>query len=118
MIAAIQGVAGRGLIAAACDLRDRHARRAGVPIARTLEPPPRRPMRASSTFSFRRAAALIYTAVGERSDAHAAGFVHEIVPPESFEERVRAPRRRCGPRPITLRVTKEAIRRIQAARPS
>jgi enoyl-CoA hydratase/carnithine racemase len=51
-------------------------------------------------------------------EAHAAGFVHEIVPPGEIEARVKAIAEEVASHaPITLRVTKEAIRRIQAARP-
>jgi enoyl-CoA hydratase/carnithine racemase len=51
-------------------------------------------------------------------EALAAGFVHEIVPPEGIESRVREQAERIAAHaPITLWVTKEAIRRIQAARP-
>ena len=48
---------------------------------------------------------------------HAAGFVHEIVPAADIEARVQALARQIASHaPITLAVTKEAIRRIQAAR--
>ena len=50
-------------------------------------------------------------------EAHAAGFVHEIVPAEEIEARVREVAEQiAGHAPITLWVTKEAIRRIQEAR--
>jgi enoyl-CoA hydratase/carnithine racemase len=52
------------------------------------------------------------------AEALTAGFVHEIVPPEGIESRVRELAERIASHaPITLWVTKEAIRRIQAARP-
>jgi enoyl-CoA hydratase/carnithine racemase len=52
-------------------------------------------------------------------DAHAAGFVHEVVAPDAIEARVRALAEEiAGHAPITLRVTKEAVRRIRAARPA
>ena len=50
-------------------------------------------------------------------EALAAGFVHEIVAADAIEARVRELADRVASHaPITLRVTKEAIRRIQAAR--
>jgi enoyl-CoA hydratase/carnithine racemase len=51
-------------------------------------------------------------------EALAAGFVHEIVPAAGIEARVRELAERVASHaPITMWVTKEAIRRIQAARP-
>ena len=124
VIAAIRGVAvGGGLrIAAACDLRIATPdARFGVPIARTLGNclSAEAYARLVDLLGASRALALIFTAkLVTAQDAHAAGFVHEIVPAESFEERVRALATEiAGHAPITLRVTKEAIRRIQAARP-
>jgi enoyl-CoA hydratase/carnithine racemase len=124
VIAAIQGVAvGGGLrIAAACDLRIATPdARFGVPIARTLGNclSAAAYARLVDLLGASRATALIFTAkLVSAQDAHAAGFVQEIVAPESFEERVRAVATEiAGHAPITLRVTKEAIRRIQAARP-
>ena len=124
VIAAIQGVAvGGGLrIAAACDLRIATPdARFGLPIARTLGNclSAEAYARLVDLLGASRAKALIFTAklIGAQ-DAHVAGFVHEIVPTESFEERVHALATEiAGHAPITLRVTKEAIRRIQAARP-
>ena len=124
VIAAIQGVAvGGGLrIAAACDIRIATPdSRFGVPIARTLGNclSAEAYARLVDLLGASRAIALLFTAklVGAQ-DALTAGFVHEIVPPESFEERVRALAAEiAGHAPITLRVTKEAIRRVQAARP-
>jgi enoyl-CoA hydratase/carnithine racemase len=50
-------------------------------------------------------------------EALTAGFVHEIVPAEAIEARVRELAERIASHaPITLWATKEAIRRIQAAR--
>ena len=62
---------------------------------------------------------LMFTArLLSADEALAAGFVHEIVPPEQIESRVREQAERIASHaPITLWVTKEAIRRIQAARP-
>jgi enoyl-CoA hydratase/carnithine racemase len=51
-------------------------------------------------------------------EALAAGFVHEIVPASEIEARVKEIAQQVASHaPITLAVTKEAIRRIQAARP-
>jgi enoyl-CoA hydratase/carnithine racemase len=51
-------------------------------------------------------------------EALAAGFVHEIVEPEAIEARVREIALQVASHaPITLWVTKEAVRRIQEARP-
>ncbi len=61
---------------------------------------------------------LMFTArLLSADEALAAGFVHEIVPPERIESRVRELAERIASHaPITLWVTKEAIRRIQEAR--
>jgi enoyl-CoA hydratase/carnithine racemase len=51
-------------------------------------------------------------------EALAAGFVHEIVPAEQIEARVREVAEKIASHaPITLWVTKEAVRRIQESRP-
>jgi enoyl-CoA hydratase/carnithine racemase len=51
------------------------------------------------------------------TEAHAAGFVHEIVPAAEIEARVKAIALEVAAHaPITLRVTKEAVRRIQERR--
>lgn len=51
-------------------------------------------------------------------EALAAGFVHEIVPAAEIDAKVGAIAKEVASHaPITLAVTKEAIRRIQAARP-
>jgi enoyl-CoA hydratase/carnithine racemase len=124
VIAAIQGVAvGAGLrIAAACDLRlATPDGRFGAPIARTV----------GNCFSgdaytrlvellgASRTMALLFTArLISAEDAHAAGFVHELVPPDALDARVRTLALEIASHaPITLRVTKEAVRRIRAARP-
>jgi enoyl-CoA hydratase/carnithine racemase len=124
VIAAVQGFAvGAGLrIAAACDLRIATPdSRFGAPIARTLGNclSAEAYARLVDLIGPSRVTGLLFTAslLGAH-DAHAAGFVHELVPPESFDARVRALAEEiAGHAPITLRVTKEAIRRIRAARP-
>ena len=124
VIAAIQGVAvGGGLrIAAACDLRIATPdARFGVPIARTLGNclSAEAYARLVDLLGASRAVALLFTAkLISAQDALAAGFVHEIVPAEAFDARVHALAEEIAAHaPITLRVTKEAIRRIRAARP-
>jgi enoyl-CoA hydratase/carnithine racemase len=124
VIAAIQGFAvGAGLrIAAACDLRIATPdARFGAPIARTLG------NCLSATAYARlvellgpsRVTALLFTAkLATAQDAHAAGFVHEVVAPDAIDARVRALAEEIASHaPITLRVTKEAVRRILAVRP-
>jgi enoyl-CoA hydratase/carnithine racemase len=124
VIAQIQGFAvGGGFgLAAAADLRlATPDARFGVPIARTL----------GNCLSMERYAAfmdlfgpsrlkeLIFTArLITAEEARAAGFVHEIVAPETIEGRVRELAAEIASHaPITLAVTKEAIRRLQEARP-
>jgi enoyl-CoA hydratase/carnithine racemase len=51
------------------------------------------------------------------SEALAAGFVHEIVPADAIEAKVREIAKQVASHaPITMYVTKESIRRLQAAR--
>jgi enoyl-CoA hydratase/carnithine racemase len=124
VIAQVQGFAvGAGLrIAAACDLRIATPdARFGAPIARTLG-------NCLSAEAYARLVellgpspvmGLLATArlLGAQ-EARAAGFVHEIVAPEAIDAHVQALARDvAGLAPITIRVTKEAIRRIRAARP-
>jgi enoyl-CoA hydratase/carnithine racemase len=50
-------------------------------------------------------------------EAHAAGFVHEIVAPDAIDARVKELAAQIATHaPITMMVTKEAVRRLQAAR--
>jgi len=124
VIAQVQGFAvGAGLrIAAACDLRIATPdARFGAPIARTLGNclSADAYARLVDLLGPSRVTALLVTArlLGAQ-EAHAAGFVHEIVAPEAIDARVRAIAEEvAGHAPITLRVTKEAARRIRAARP-
>lgn len=121
-IAVVEGYAvGGGLaIASACDLRIcTPDAKFGLPIARTV----------GNCLSLRiyaqlvalvgasRAKAMIFTAeMLSAEEAKRAGFVMEIAPPAELDARVEA---LCATliehAPITLRVTKEAIRRILAA---
>lgn len=123
VIAQIQGYAvGGGFgIAAVCDLRIATPdARFGVPIARTLGNclSMEAYSRFLDLFGPSRLKELIFTArLLTAEEAHAAGFVHEIVAPEAIEARVRELATQiAGHAPITLRVTKEAIRRIQEQR--
>ena len=123
VIAQIQGYAvGGGFgIAAACDLRIATPdARFGVPIARTLGNclSMETYARFMDLFGPSRLKELIFTArLMPAEDAHLAGFVHEIVSPEQIEARVRALAEQIAEHaPITLWVTKEAIRRIQEQR--
>ena len=122
-IAAIQGYAvGAGAaIALCCDLRYCTAdAQIGVPIARTL----------GNCLSLANVARLV-DAVGPArakeliflarllgaEEARAAGLVNEIVPDGRLLERVReVARELAGHAPITLRVTKETVRRLLAER--
>jgi enoyl-CoA hydratase/carnithine racemase len=123
VIAQIQGFAvGGGLgIAAGADLRIATPdAKFGAPIARTLGNC--LSMRAYATYidllGPSRLKELIFTArLLSAEEALAAGFVHEIVAPEAIEARVRELAATVASHaPITLQVTKEAIRRIQEAR--
>jgi enoyl-CoA hydratase/carnithine racemase len=122
-IAQVQGYAvGGGFgIAAACDLRIATPdARFGVPIARTLGNclSMEAYSRFLDLFGPSRLKELILTArLISAEEARVAGFVHEIVPPEEIDGRVRALAEEiAGHAPITLWVTKEAIRRIQEQR--
>lgn len=123
VIAQIEGYAvGAGFkIAAACDIRIATPdARLGAPIARTLGNC--LSMAAYSTlvdlFGPSRTKEMIFTArLLSADEAQAAGFVHEIVSPAAIAARVRALADQISSHaPITLRVTKEAVRRIQTER--
>ncbi len=123
VIGQIQGYAvGGGFgISAACDLRIATPdARFGVPIARTLGNC--LSMESYSRFCDllgpSRVKDLIFRArFMEAQEAHTAGFVHEIVPAEEISARVQELAELLASHaPITLAVTKEAIRRIQEAR--
>jgi len=123
VIAQVQGYAvGGGFgIAAACDRRLATPNaRFGVPIARTLGNclSMEAYSRFVDLFGPSRLKALLLTArLLSAEEAHAAGFVHEIVPADEIETRVRALAQQIAEHaPITLRVSKEAIRRVQERR--
>ncbi len=123
VIAQIEGYAvGGGFgIATACDLRIATPdARFGAPIARTLGNCLSMEMysRYVDVFGPSRVKEMIFTArlIGA-DEAHAAGYVHEIVPAERIAARVGELAAMLAEHaPITLRVTKEAVRRIQDAR--
>jgi enoyl-CoA hydratase/carnithine racemase len=123
VIAEIQGycVGGGFGIATACDIRIATPdAKFGAPIARTLGNC--LSMEAYSRYvdvlGPSRLKELIFTArfLGA-DDAHAAGYVHEIVPADRIEARVRElALQLCEHAPITMAVTKEAVRRIAEQR--
>jgi len=124
VIAQIQGFAvGGGLgIAAGADLRIATPdARFGAPIARTLGNclSMQAYARYLDLFGPSRLKELIFTArLLTADEALAAGFVHEIVPAETIEAHVRELAQTIASHaPITLWVTKEAVRRIQESRP-
>ena len=123
VIAQIQGFAvGGGFgIAAGADLRIATPdARFGAPIARTLGNclSMQAYARYLDLLGPSRLKELIFTArLMSAEEALAAGFVHEIVAAEALEARVRELAATVAAHaPITLRVTKEAVRRIQEAR--
>lgn len=123
VIAQIQGFAvGGGFgIAAGADLRIATPdSRFGAPIARTLGNclSMQAYARYLDLLGPSRLKELIFTArLMPADEALAAGFVHEIVPAETIEARVRELAQTVASHaPITLWVTKEAVRRIQEAR--
>ena len=123
VIAQIQGYAvGGGLgIAAGADLRVATPdSQFGAPIARTLGNclSMQAYARYLDLFGPSRLKEMIFTArLLSADEALAAGFVHEIVAAEAIEARVAELAQTIASHaPITLWVTKEALRRIQAAR--
>jgi enoyl-CoA hydratase/carnithine racemase len=123
VLAQIEGFAvGGGFgIAAGCDLRIATPdARFGAPIARTLGNclSMRAYARYLELIGPSRLKELIFTArLMTADEALAAGFVHEIVAGERIAARVREIAEQVAANaPITLMVTKEAIRRIHEAR--
>ena len=122
-IAAIEGyaVGGGAAIAVACDLRYcTPESQIGVPIARTLG-------NCLSVANYARLVDLLGPARTKEllfrarlvtaTEASQMGLVNEIVPGERLHTRVQEVAREiAGHAPITLQVTKEAIRRLQVQR--
>ncbi len=120
VIAQIQGFAvGGGFnLTACCDLRIATPdAKFGAPIARTLGNC--LSMETYTRFVDLLGASLVKDVIFRArfltaAEAHAAGYVHEIVPPEEIEARVKAIAFELAEHaPITLQVTKEALRRIR-----
>ena len=123
VIAQIEGVAvGGGFgIAAGADIRiGTPEARFGLPMARTLGNCLSMPAYASfmDLLGPSRLKEMMFTArLLSAQEALAAGFLHEIVAADAIEARVRSLAETIASHaPITLQVTKEAIRRIQHAR--
>ena len=123
VVAILDGwVVGGGLaIASACDLRiATPATQFGVPIARTLGnclPPPRTPPPASSPASGVGAARrmLLLAEMLSAEEARAAGFVTRIVAADTLDHEAAAMCARiAGLAPLTLRASKETMRRVAA----
>jgi len=119
VIAQIAGfaVGGGFAIAAVCDIRIATPEsRFGFPIARTLGNclSMENYSRCVELFGPSRVKEMIMRArLITAEEAHAAGFVHEIVPAGELEARVKAVAEEVASHaPITLKVTKEAVRRI------
>src|SRR5262245_19100484 len=120
VIAQIQGFAGGGgfNLTACCDLRIAPpGAKVGAPIARTLG-------NCLSMETYTRFVDLLGPSVVKdvifrarfltAAEAHAAGYVLEVVAPEEIEARVRVIALELAEHaPITLQVTKEALRRIR-----
>lgn len=124
VIAQIEGYAvGGGFgIAAGCDIRIATPEaRFGAPIARTLGNclSMKNYARYMDLIGASLLTEIIFTArLLTAEEALGAGFVHEIVPAEAIAARVREVADKVASHaPLTLQVTKEAIRRIREARP-
>jgi enoyl-CoA hydratase/carnithine racemase len=122
-IAVVRGyaVGGGASIAFACDLRlCTPDARFGVPIARTLGNclSMNTVARLVDLMGPARTKELIFTArMVEAPEALTAGLVNEIIAPDALDERVRAVAEQvAGHAPLTLQATKEAVRRVMAAR--
>ncbi|MGI4815144.1 MAG: enoyl-CoA hydratase/isomerase family protein [Janthinobacterium lividum] len=112
---------GGGLvITAACDLRiGTPAARFGVPIARTLGNclSVANVARLVAAFGASRTQRMLLLADAiDADEARACGFLTEIVAPEALAARADVLcERLCGHAPITMRVSKEAVRRLASA---
>ena len=122
-IAMVRGyaVGGGASIALACDLRlCSPDAKFGVPIARTLGNclSMNTVARLIDLMGPARMKEMIFTArMIEAQEAHAAGLVNEVVAAEALEGRVRELAEQIAANaPLTIRVTKEAVRRVLAQR--
>ncbi|MGY2053018.1 enoyl-CoA hydratase/isomerase family protein [Methylobacterium sp. JK268] len=121
-IASIAGACtgGGAAIAACCDLRVASAEsRIGFPIARTLGNCLSLPSlaRLSGLIGPSRVKEMIFTGrLYEAEEARQAGYLHEVVPDaEALAARTEdLARTIAGQAPLTLRATKEGLRRIQS----
>ena len=118
-IAAIRGyaVGGGASIALACDLRyGTPDAKIGVPVARTLGNclSMSNYARLVDLIGPARTKEMIFTAkLVEAEEAKAAGLLNEIVAPENLFERVREVAAQIASHaPLTIQVTKEAVRRV------
>ena len=118
-IAAIRGyaVGGGASIALACDLRyGTPDAKIGVPVARTLGNclSMSNYARLVDLIGPARTKELIFTArLIEAEEAKAAGLLNEIVAPENLFDRVREVAAQIASHaPLTIQVTKEAVRRV------
>jgi enoyl-CoA hydratase/carnithine racemase len=123
VIAQVEGpaVGGGFVITAVADLRiATPAARFGAPIARTLGNclSMENYSRLVDLLGPSRVKELLFTArLLDAAEARALGFVHEIVPAAEIDARVAALAARIAAHaPITLEVTKEALRRVAARR--
>lgn len=122
-IAAIRGACtgGGAAIAAACDLRlGAPSQRFGVPIARTLGNclSPDNYRRLTAIVGPSRLKEILFTArLVEADESLAIGWLHELVEDEAalLPRAEELARRIAGYAPITLRVTKTALKRIRDA---
>jgi enoyl-CoA hydratase/carnithine racemase len=122
-VAAINGACtgGGAAIAAACDLRIAASNlKFGFPIARTLGNclAAANLARLSSLMGAGRVREMIFTArLIEAEEAHACGLISEILPDEAalMERAAALADHLAEMAPLTLRATKEAMRRTQAA---
>ncbi len=124
VIAQIQGYAvGGGLaIAAGADVRIATPdAKFGAPIAKTLGNclSMKAYAKFMDLFGPSRLKEMIFTArMLSAEEALAAGFVHEIVPADRIDARVKEQAEKIASHaPITLWVTKESVRRLQESRP-
>ena len=122
-IAMVRGyaVGGGASIAMACDLRIcTPDAKFGVPISRTLGNclSMNNYARLVDLIGPARTKELIFAAkMVEAADARAIGLANEVIPGDEIEARTQALAEQiAGHAPITIQVTKEAVRRVQEAR--